>query len=311
MTDYLRRLVAHLAWADDRTLASLRLADSTPPKALELYAHILGAEHVWLARLVGRTPAYPVWPQLNLDECATLAADTRNGLTEFVSSLAPSDLALEIAYTNSAGAAFQSRIDDVLTQIVTHGCYHRGQIALLVREAGREPQPTDYIAFVRGVPAATRGQVPPVPPAAGTPTRAARVHHSWKRHNMAAPMTRSLHGRGLRALSFGFAALPFGFGSIRAFQTHAADLRYIWVALAALCGAAAVMAAVGLRDNKPNHGVALFGAVFVAATLLAVIAGLLLGTVLGPGIAVVGSAFGFCLAAGCLLYVLSQQRHSD
>jgi uncharacterized damage-inducible protein DinB len=156
MNDYLKRLFAHLAWADDRALASLRQAGSPPPRAIELYAHVLGAEHVWLSRLQGRTPAYPVWPRLDLDGCATLALETRNGLTEFVSSLAPSDLAQEIAYTNSAGARFRSRTDDVLTQIVTHGCYHRGQIALLVREAGEEPQATDYIAFVRGAPAATR-----------------------------------------------------------------------------------------------------------------------------------------------------------
>jgi uncharacterized damage-inducible protein DinB len=156
MIDYLKRLFAHLAWADDRALASLRQAGSPPARAIDLYAHVLGAEHVWLSRLQGRTPAYAVWPRLNLDQCATLTLETRNGLTEFVSSLAPSDLAQEIAYTNSAGAAFRSRVDDVLTQIVTHGCYHRGQIALLVREAGEEPQATDYIAFVRGVPAARR-----------------------------------------------------------------------------------------------------------------------------------------------------------
>ena len=52
----LRRLFDHLEWADDRTLRSLREAPAIPPKALELFAHILGAEHVWLARL-RQTPA--------------------------------------------------------------------------------------------------------------------------------------------------------------------------------------------------------------------------------------------------------------
>ena len=36
-----------------------------------------------------------------------------------------------------------------------HGSYHRGQVTMLVRDAGAEPQPTDYNRFVRGVPAAT------------------------------------------------------------------------------------------------------------------------------------------------------------
>jgi len=37
-----------------------------------------------------------------------------------------------------------------------HGCYHRGQVAMLIRDGGGTPAPTDYIAFVRGAPAATR-----------------------------------------------------------------------------------------------------------------------------------------------------------
>jgi uncharacterized damage-inducible protein DinB len=37
-----------------------------------------------------------------------------------------------------------------------HGAYHRGQIALLIRQAGAVPAPTDYVAFVRGAPTATR-----------------------------------------------------------------------------------------------------------------------------------------------------------
>lgn len=156
MTEYVQQLVAHLRWADREVARSLRRAQAPPGRALELYAHVLGAEHVWLARLRGERPAYPVWPTLTLDECGALADDTHTRLAEFVSSLSPSDLEREVPYTNSAGMSFRSRIDDVLTQVVMHGCYHRGQIALLVRDAGAEPQPTDYIGFVRGAPAATR-----------------------------------------------------------------------------------------------------------------------------------------------------------
>ena len=47
-------------------------------------------------------------------------------------------------------------------QLLLHGAYHRGQIALLLREGGAEPAPTDYIAFVRGAPAATRTPSPNV-----------------------------------------------------------------------------------------------------------------------------------------------------
>jgi len=52
--------------------------------------------------------------------------------------------------------AFRSRVEDILLHVVLHGCYHRGQVAIALREAGAEPSATDFIAFVRGVPAATR-----------------------------------------------------------------------------------------------------------------------------------------------------------
>jgi hypothetical protein len=89
--------------------------------------------------------------------------------------------------------------------------------------------------------------------------------------------------RGVHAVSIPFAAAPFAFAAIRAVTTGN-DFRYVWVALAAFCGAAAASAAV-----------------FACATTLAVIAALLLGTRLGPGILVVAAAFGGCLAMACLL----------
>ena len=45
----------------------------------------------------------------------------------------------------------------------------------------------------------------------------------------------------------------------------------------------------------------------VAATLLAMVAALLLGTRLGPGLLVVAPSFGLCLVASCLLYMLASR----
>jgi uncharacterized damage-inducible protein DinB len=40
--------------------------------------------------------------------------------------------------------------------VALHGSYHRGQIALLMRQGGGAPAATDYIAFVRDMPAPPR-----------------------------------------------------------------------------------------------------------------------------------------------------------
>lgn len=148
-----------MAWADERVLASLR-QPNVSSRALSLYAHILGAEHVWLARLEQRQPAIPVWPELTLDECQRIARDNALGFRAYADRLTSSDLRRTVHYRNSAGQEFDSGIEEILVHVAMHGSYHRGQVTLLVREAGAEPAPSDYIAFVRGVPAATQ---PPSP----------------------------------------------------------------------------------------------------------------------------------------------------
>ena len=155
----LTRLYDHMAWADANTREALRAMASGSPemsRATDLYAHLAATEHVWLSRLVGRPAAQPVWPSLDLETAARLASETVGELRALVTRLDAKGLAHEVEYTNSAGRSFRSRADDILIHIALHGAYHRGQIALLTRQGGSQPASTDYIAFARGAPAATR-----------------------------------------------------------------------------------------------------------------------------------------------------------
>ena len=154
--DHLTKLISHLAWADDRVLAALRSADAPDPTCLELFAHVLAAEHVWLARLKGEAPHHPVWPVLTREECAGLVQANQRVWTAYVAALAATDLPRAVTYTNSAGQTFSSSREDILLHVCLHGAYHRGQIAWALRKGGGVPMPTDYIAFTRGAPAATR-----------------------------------------------------------------------------------------------------------------------------------------------------------
>jgi len=154
--NHLERLMVHLGWADRKVQASLERANPLPPRMLELYAHVLGAEHIWYVRLVGRSPAVAVWPQLDLAECRRLADENLTRLQAFVAGLGPDDFQRGVTYKNSAGQEFTSTIEDILLHVALHGAYHRGQIAAGLRKAQQTPEPTDYIAWARGAPAATR-----------------------------------------------------------------------------------------------------------------------------------------------------------
>jgi uncharacterized damage-inducible protein DinB len=153
---HLDRLFAHLEWADERALAALEAAPGASARALELFAHVLGAEAEWLGRLEQRAAGVAVWPALDLRSCRALAARNREQYAAYLATLTTADLQRTVHYRNSAGAEFDSGVEDILLHVALHGAYHRGQVALLLRDARAVPNGTDYIAFIRGVPAAAR-----------------------------------------------------------------------------------------------------------------------------------------------------------
>ena len=151
--EYLQRLIDHLGWADQRVFEAVR-GTAADPAAVELLSHILAAEHVWHARLIGRPTMMPVWPILSLDECQRIAAENLAVLRTFVADLDPAAARVDVTYTNSAGQGFTTPVEDILLHVCLHGAYHRGQIASILRRGGTTPAATDYIAFIRGTPAA-------------------------------------------------------------------------------------------------------------------------------------------------------------
>lgn len=68
---------------------------------------------------------------------------------ELLASLDDDGLADGVAYRNSKGEFWTSSAGDILTHVVLHAAYHRGQIAAAVRGAGGEPAYTDFIHAVR------------------------------------------------------------------------------------------------------------------------------------------------------------------
>jgi len=147
MSDLLDSLFAHMFWAHDELLNEFRRSPPDP-ETLRLFAHVVAAEHLWLARIDSMKPSLAVWPALTLDEVANLEAENRSRFRELLGT--PDDRRQRrVQYRNSAGNDFDNSVGEILTHVAMHGHYHRGQIARNMRGAGREPVYTDYIGFVR------------------------------------------------------------------------------------------------------------------------------------------------------------------
>nr|MBP6578031.1 damage-inducible protein DinB [Chryseobacterium sp.] len=54
-----------------------------------------------------------------------------------------------VNYKNSKGTKFENSIQEILFHFINHSTYHRGQIAMLLKETGLEPLNTDYIFYKR------------------------------------------------------------------------------------------------------------------------------------------------------------------
>lgn len=158
----IKRLFEHLAWAD-ASLAQAVLLPDPPAEAVREYAHVAGAAEVWLSRLQHRESTVGVWPELDATGAASLAARTAAGYLAFIETLDDGMLDAPVTYTNTAGKAFATPLGDILLHLAMHGQYHRGKVNLLLRQAGAEPEPVDFIRFVRGVPAAITPRTPASP----------------------------------------------------------------------------------------------------------------------------------------------------
>jgi uncharacterized damage-inducible protein DinB len=148
MTEHLGHLLRYDVWANGETLRSLR--QGTPPaRSLRWMGHIIAAEFLWLARMQARPAALQVWPNLSLEECETRLNELSSRLVEAVPASEAGALSRSVSYTNSKGEAWTSTVEEILTHVVIHSAYHRGQIASDLRAAGQEPPYTDYIHAVR------------------------------------------------------------------------------------------------------------------------------------------------------------------
>jgi uncharacterized damage-inducible protein DinB len=154
MLSELRRMRDHLAWADDALLDTIGEADEFPALAAREFAHILGADATWLARIEGRRSDVPIWPTLDINGLRQLALEIQVGYARHLDTLIEGDLHRMVTYHNSAGISFETPVRDILYHVFLHAHYHRGKVNLLLRQAGLKAAPIDYIGFIRGFPSA-------------------------------------------------------------------------------------------------------------------------------------------------------------
>jgi uncharacterized damage-inducible protein DinB len=158
--DDFRLLYEYNSWANRRTLDSCtpltpeqftRDMVSSFRSVRDTLAHIYGAEWLWLERWCERIPnALPSSADFpDLDALRARWEELERNLGTFIDSLTPAGLQRVIKYKNTRGTPFEGPLEPMLSHVVNHGTYHRGQVVTLLRQLGAKPVATDLIAFHR------------------------------------------------------------------------------------------------------------------------------------------------------------------
>ncbi len=133
-------------------LESAGVAPEAAPfiRAVEIFSHIQAARRVWLSRLgAAEWPDDGVFPSWSLQKAGTQAPLMDSLWLDYAKRLTLADLDRRVEYTATEGLARSAMLRDILTHVVNHSTYHRGQIARLVAEClgPGKAAVTDFIIF--------------------------------------------------------------------------------------------------------------------------------------------------------------------
>ncbi|MFK7925569.1 MAG: DinB family protein [Bacteroidia bacterium] len=146
MNAYLNRLFAYHDWANCQYFPILSL-ETVPAECLRLYSHILNAHGIWMARILNQK--MPVAP-FDVHKVEDLKQIHESFQAQSIRLLEiERNYDRVINYTTSSGERFSNSLGDIMAHIVNHGTYHRGQVAMLLRNADISPVATDYIVYLR------------------------------------------------------------------------------------------------------------------------------------------------------------------
>jgi uncharacterized damage-inducible protein DinB len=150
MKEHFRDLLIYNQWANYRILVALEELKSPNDTHLSLFSHILSAQIIWLNRIKAlATSPFPIWEQYKLTELRSMTEESSANWINYLDKHRFDTFEEMIFYTNSIGEKHENTIREIISHVLNHSTYHRGQIAKQLRKIGVQPPDTDYIIYAR------------------------------------------------------------------------------------------------------------------------------------------------------------------
>lgn len=143
MKEHFLELFEYEDWAMQRIIATLTEAQDAD--ANKLFAHILFAREIWFNRVAGQSNPYD-FDGKSLDELIAAYRDNQRKWIEFIEATEDFDAAVN--YNTTDGEPFSNKLKHLLTHVVNHSTYHRGQITNTLKGKLKLIS-TDFIFYLR------------------------------------------------------------------------------------------------------------------------------------------------------------------
>ncbi|NND73356.1 MAG: hypothetical protein HKN43_17405 [Rhodothermales bacterium] len=137
-------------WANQEIAEALKRQESAiSNRQKAILGHILGAEQLWLDRLQASSSGIMVWPEVTINGFLESVRRLNLAYLSLLDEIDAEEFSRPVAYVNSEGIPWANRVEEILIHVLLHSSYHRGQLALLIRDEGGTPVLTDFIHAVR------------------------------------------------------------------------------------------------------------------------------------------------------------------
>ena len=148
MKNHLLKLYRYNAWANRRVIGCIEQQAVSNPKILSIFGHLVSAQFIWLNRFKGLPKStFLLWGDYSVVELKQMVEDAASAWIAFIEETESFERVLK--YNNYVGDYYENKLEEIMVHLVNHGSYHRGQVALLLRQNGYEPINTDLITYER------------------------------------------------------------------------------------------------------------------------------------------------------------------
>ncbi|MDN5289571.1 MAG: hypothetical protein JWR38_5845 [Mucilaginibacter sp.] len=151
MKNYFIKLFNYDRFANELLLKVI-LEANEPTKPVQLLAHLLAAELVWLRRSKGLPNGMSSpWPDdFTIAHCEELIIENHEAWLAYLNQLPDVDFDSIITYQNFRGDHLQDELKDILAHVINHSTHTRAQIGQQLKLAGVQSLPiTDYSQYLR------------------------------------------------------------------------------------------------------------------------------------------------------------------